>query len=231
MTNSILRLLADRNPRQAQDFILAFGEHRSASWTDSHKQASVRAASKGHLPHFRGQLRHQLGEASLATAAHVAKVGCIPVQTVKPGGFFMVARVGRFGLVCLSVRGRRFMPRRSATRRLLSGPNDDLDPQQKLRLADEASARGATELAYFGCMVTTPSRSDPTSPGEVVLAIPNARLTDWIEWIPLPRLFAMLQDFVPKSGEGSRPAEAKPIPDLRIPQFRLPKHDRKGSEE
>jgi hypothetical protein len=28
-----------------------------------------------------------------------------------------------------------------------------LDPQQKLWMAEKASLRGATELAYFGCMM------------------------------------------------------------------------------
>ena len=65
----------------------------------------------------------------------------------------MVARLGRFGLVSLSVATRRSLPRKSPTRRLLKGSSEDLDPQQKLWMAEKASLRGATESAYFGCMM------------------------------------------------------------------------------
>ena len=225
MEKDILSLLAGRNSKQAQDFVLAFSEHRAASWADSQRQAAIRAASQRHIPGFRGQLRHQLGETALASAAQVANVGCIPIMTVKPGGVFMVARIGRFGLVSLCIAGRKFTSRSSATRRLLSGPNDDLDPQRKLWLADKSSARGTTELAYFGCMVACPSRRDPSVPAEMVFAIPNARMTEWIEWIPLTRLFAMLQDVATQNEAPGNAIQSKPIPDRRIPKFRLPRQD------
>lgn len=230
MEDQIVGLLADRDPKQAQDFILAFGEHRTASWADSQRQAALKAASKRHVPHFRGQLRHQLGETALANAAQVAKVGCIPFPTVKPGGVFMVARVGRFGLVSLRVGSRRALPRRSPTRLLLSNPNDDIDPQQKLWAAEKASARGATELAYFGCMVVQPSRNDPSAPAEMALAIPNARMTDWLDWIPLPRVFAALQNIVSGDGSAKEAPQIRPIPDRRMPTFRLPKRNGEADE-
>ena len=226
MENDIVGLLSGNDPRKAQEFILAFGEQRAASWADSQRQAVMKSASTRHVPHFRGQLRHQLGEAVLARAAETARTGCIPIRTVKPGGVFMVARVGRFGLVSLSVSEKRAIPRKSATRRLLSEPNDDLDPQQKLLFADRASARGATELAYFGCMITCPSYRDPSTPSDIVFAVPNARLTDWIEWLPITKLFALLQSRMDSSSKPAMPVEARPIPDLRIPRFRLPRQDR-----
>ena len=221
--NDILELLAGSDPRQAQDFVLSFGENRVASWSDAHRQASTRAASARHLPHYRGQLRHQLGETALSMAAQTANVGCIPFRTVKPGGVFMVARLGRFGIVSLTVPARRSLPRKSPTRRLLSNPNDDLDPQHKLALI--GTSRGATELAYFGCMVTCPSFREPTVPAEMVFAVPNARLNGWIVWMPLPTVYARLQDLFDK-GAGPSTTYAKPIPDLRLPKFRLPKQDR-----
>lgn len=231
MEDQIIGLLADRDPKRAQDFILAFGEHRTASWADSQRQAALKAASRRHVSHFRGQLRHQLGETALMNAAQAAKVGCIPFPTVKPGGVFMVARVGRFGLVSLRVASRRSLPRKSPTRLLLSNPNDDLDPQQKLWGADKASARGATELAYFGCMVVQPSRNDPSVPAEMALAIPNTRMTDWLEWIPLPRMFAALQNLASGDASAKDATHIKPIPDRRMPTFRLPKRDSQADEE
>lgn len=231
MEGDILSLLAGSNPKQAQDFILAFGEHRAASWADSHRQAATRSASQKHVPPFRGQLRHQLGETALSNAAQVARAGCIPITTVKPGGVFMVARIGRFGLVSLSISGRRSMPRRSPTRRLLGEPNEDLDPQQKLWLAEKVSSRGATELSYFGCMIACPSRRDPTAPAEMVLAVPNARLNEWLGWIPLTRAYALLQDLIVNDDVFKNISQPKPIPDRRLPTFRLPKRDLEAGEE
>src|SRR5262249_1633351 len=119
-------------------------------------------------------------------------------------------------------------PRRSPTRRWLSSPNDDLDAQHRLALS--GTSRGATELAYFGCMIACPSFREPTIPAEIVFAVPNARLTDWIMWMPLPAIYAQLQDLVDK---GRKPSAAytKPIPDRRIPTFRLPKQDRGAGGE
>ena len=208
MEDGILDLLAGRNPKQAQDFILAFGEHRAASWADS-----------------------QLGETALASASQVARAGCIPITTIKPGGVFMVARVGRFGLVSITVADRKSMPRKSPTRRLLSNPNDDIDPQRKMLLADRAFARGTTELAYFGCMVACPSPRDPAIPSEMVLAIPNARMSEWIAWIPLTRIYAQLQDLISKDTQAKDAPQSKPIPDRRIPRFKLPKRDREAGDD
>lgn len=230
MDQKIIQLLSAGNPRQAQEFVLSFGEHRSASWADAHRQAGLRAASQKHLPHYRGQLRHQLGETALVNAAQTAKAGYIPMRTIKPGGVFMVARLGRFGLVSLSVANRKALPRRSPTRRLLSSPNEDLDPQHKLFLSDRSTSRGATELAYFGCMVACPSSLDPAVPYQIVFAVPDATLTNWIEWVPLTKLYACLQDLIEKDGP-SNVAYSKPILDRRIPTFRLPKQGRKAGDE
>lgn len=225
MNREILQLLSGDNPRQAQDFILAFGDYRTSSWSDAQRQASLKSASKRRLPHYRGQLRHQLGETALANAARAANIGCIPVPTIRPGGVFMVARLARFGLVSMNVANKRTMPRRSPTRRLLSSPNDLLDPQQKLALADRTFGRGATELAYFGCMVACPAYPDPSTPAQLAFAIPNAKLADWIEWIPLTRLHALLQDIIDEQPRVDI-VPFKPIVDRRFPTFRLPKHDR-----
>ncbi len=224
MDKTILQLLAGDNPKRAQEFVLTLEEQRTASWADAHRQASLKAASKGHVSHFRGQLRHQLGETALLEASQIAGLGCLPFRTVKPGGIFMVARIGRFGLVSLSVPKKRAMPRFSWTRRLLSEPNEDLDPQEKLRLVEKSPSRGATELAYFGCIVALPWRKDPSVPAEIALAVPNARLTDWLAWIPLTGLHAALQDLVDDIGVGDTWA-AKPIVDRRLPTFRLPKEE------
>jgi len=230
MDQNILKLLAGTNARQAQEFILSFGENRFAAWAEANRQASLRAASQRHLPHYRGQLRHQLGETALLKAAQTAKIGCIPIPTVQPGGVFMVARIGRFGLVSLTVPKKKGLPRRAATRYLLSEPNDDLDPQQKLRFMEKSPSRGTMELAYFGCMITYPAYREPETPADMVFAVPNARLTDWIEWIPLTKLHASLQDLVGKDGKDDS-SYATPIPDRRIPTFRLPKRDRQVGDE
>jgi hypothetical protein len=230
VNQDILQLLAGTNPGQAREFVLSFSEHRAASWADAQRQASLRAASHGHLPHYRGQLRYQLGETALLNAAQIAKAGCIPIRTVRPGSTFMVARVGRFGLVSVTVRDRRYMPRPSATRRLLSDPNEELDPQRKLHLTDKMPSRGATELAYFGCMIACPSIREPGAPAQMVFGIPNARLSDWIEWVPLQKLYAALEDLVSKDGQSTLP-HSKPIPDRRYPTLRLPKDDRSSGGE
>ncbi len=230
MDQDILKLLAGTNARQAQEFILSFGENRVASWAEAHRQATLRSASHRHLPHYRGQLRHQLGETALLKAAQTAKIGCISIPTVQPGGAFMVARIGRFGIVSLTVPKKKGLPRRSATRYLLGEPNEDLDPQQKLRFLEKSPSRGATELAYFGCMIAYPAFREPEAPADMVFAVPNARLTNWVEWIPLTKLHASLQDLIGKDVKDAAPY-AKQIPDRRIPTFRLPKQGRQAGDE
>lgn len=227
----ILDLLADRDPSQARDFILSWGERRNASWADAARQASQRAASVDHLPQIRGQLRYHLGEIALAEAAGVAKAGHLPVKTTPAGGVFIVARIGRFALVSVAVQNRHALPRRSVTRKLLSQRNADLDPQGSL-FESRPTARGTTELAYFGCAVSVPWRRDPTVPAELAIAIPNAALSEWLIWMPLPFAFARLQERV-DSGKPSKPSSGD-IPDNVFPRFRLPKEepredDKKGA--
>ena len=80
-------------------------------------------------------------------------------------------------------------------------------------------------------MIACPSYRDPEVPAEMVFAVPNARLTDWIVWLPLPKLYALLQDITSNDSLANTPY-SNPIPDRRIPTFRLPKQDREtGSEE
>jgi hypothetical protein len=219
----VLELLAGKNPKQAQDFVLSWGEGRNAAWADAHSQARARAASDTHLRQLRGQLRYQFGEAALSKAANVAGAGCLPIPTVQPGAAFMGARIGRFVLLSATVRSREFMPRPSATRTLLSRVNDDLNPQGKLDYGVSTSSRGATELAYLGFMAVTPSFRDPTIPAELVLAVSNKDITEWLHWIPLHRLYALLQDRI-RADNGS--AKQRPIKDRRIPTFRVPKPGR-----
>jgi hypothetical protein len=194
----IVDLLADRAPTRARDLMLYWGERRSASWVDAAREAADRAASGGHLPQIRGQLRYHLGEAALTEAARSAGVGALPYRTVSPGGVFMVARVGRFALVNLMVRRPEFLPRRSVTRTMLSQANEKIDPQHRLDLGDERQV--VTELAYFGCLVTVPSSNDPTAPSILALGVPNAALNSWLAWIPLHRLHAFLQGRVDGAG-------------------------------
>jgi hypothetical protein len=214
----ILDLLADRDPARAREFLLAWGERRTSSWANAAREAAQRAASVDHLPQVRGQLRYHLGEIALAEAAGSAKVGHLPVKTTLPGGVFIVARVGRFALVSLMVREKHGLPRRSITRKLLSQRNEDLEPQHNL-FDPSVGSRGITELAYFGCVVAVPWRRDPTTPAEMVLAIPDAGLTRWLAWMPLHWLHARLLE----RGEESRPLPISEIPDKVFPKFRVPK--------
>lgn len=230
MDLSILNLLGDRDPALARDFLLAWAEHREASWTNAARDARARAASVKHEPHIRGQLRYQYGESALAVASRKSGIGCLPMPTKLPGGVFMLARVGRFGLVSLSTRHKDFLPRRTATRKLLSEPNDGIDPQTRLELEEEGASRSATELAYFGCLVSVPNRRDPTAPSELAFAVPDASLERWIEWAPLHRVCALLQSLkVPHPKP--RGVGTKRIPDRAIPKFRVPKKDRKAGDD
>jgi hypothetical protein len=218
----ILDLLADRDPTQARDFVLTWGERRNASWADAARQALQRAASVDHLPQIRGQLRYHLGEIALAEAAGAAKAGHLPIKTTPAGGVFVVARIGRFALVNVAVRNSHALPRRSVTRKLLSQRNVDLNPQGNL-FEPRASSRGTTELAYFGCVVSVPWRRDPTVPAELAIAIPNAALSDWLSWMPLHFAFARLQERV-DSGKLQKLSHSD-IPDKVFPKFRFPKRD------
>jgi hypothetical protein len=224
----ILDLLADRHPTRARDFVLAWGEHRNDSWVNASRDAEARAGSRGHLPQIRGQLRYHLGEMALAKAASAANVGSIPLRTKPPGGIFNVARVGRFALVSISVPRGHVLPRRSVTRKLLSQANEDLEPQRLLNLDGVRSARGATELAYFGCVIAVPWKYDPTVPAQLAFGVPNASLSEWIIWIPLHQLYALLQERT----DSSRPAGSQiEIPDNVLPRFRLPKRDEDATDD
>jgi hypothetical protein len=218
----IVELLAGRDPGRAGDFFLAWGEQRTASWANAARDARVRAASEGHLKQLRGQLRYHLGEVALGVAARSAGVGAIPMPTRQPGGTFTVARLGRFALVSLAVRRSGGMPRPSSTRDLLSEPNSEIDPQGSL-LGEPASARGATELAYLGCLVAVPSKRDPSVPSELILAVPTAAIRDWMVWLPLHCVHVLLNNLRPAA---TRPAAAD-VPDLAFPTLRLPKRDTK----
>jgi hypothetical protein len=225
----IIDLLGSRSPGQARDFLLAWDERRHSSWADAAREARDRAASGGHLPHMRGQLRYHLGEAALADTARAVKTGIIPLPTRMPGGFCFLARVGRFALVSTTIRQSGRMPRRSTTRRFLSQPNQEIDPQHTL-FGDASSGRGATELAYLGCLVAVPSRRDPTTPAEVAIAIPNAGLSDWIDWIPLHKAHALLHDRTASAGLLAPPVPAE-IPDRVFSTFRLPKDDEDAQDD
>lgn len=230
MEHVILDLLADRVPVQARSFLAHWGERRNASWADAAKQAADRAASAKHLPQLRGQLRYHLGEAALGAAAQLAAVGSFPLVSKPPGGVFNVARVGRFALVSVTIRDRKRTPRRSLTRRMLAAPNENLDPQVRLVLPGETGARGATELAYFGCMVAIPAPNDPTVPAELAIAVPNATLNDWIAFIPLPRAFGLLQERGDQGGTPPRSTDGA-IPDRVLPMFRVPKTGEEPSSD
>lgn len=223
----VLGLLTDRNAQRARNVMLAWDERRNSSWADAAREAEVRAASDGHLPQIRGQLRYHLGEAALAQAARSSGAGAIPLATRPPGGIFTVARVGRFALISVMVHDRRLMPRRTVTRKLLSQPNESLDPQSSL-LFDDTASKPITDLAYFGCLIAVAGRRDPTVPAELALAIPTAALDRWISWIPLHRLHASLQeraDTIP-GDLGDRD-----MPDIAFPTFRVPKDHEDSSEE
>jgi hypothetical protein len=201
--------------------MLAWSEARHASWADAGREAENRSASDGHLPQIRGQLRYHLGQMALVQATRAVNAGCIPFRTKPPGGIFMVARIGRFALVSLTVRETWMLPRRSLTRKMLSQPNESLDPELRLFEDRVSLGRGITELAYFGCLTTVPNKRDPSVPSELAFAVPKADLSGWICWIPFPRLHAMLQERVDASPQEE--PDTGPIPDMAFPRFRLPK--------
>ena len=168
---------------------------------------------------IRGQLRYHLGEVALANAARGNGIGLIPLKTQPPGGIFNVARAGRFALVTLTVRYPGLLPRRSVTRELLSQPNEAIDPNLQLPL-DDRDRQVLTELAYFGCLTAVPSAADPSVPSILALGIPNRGLSNWISWIPLHRLHALLQERVNSS---KREEPTSSVPDQVFPKFRVPK--------
>lgn len=226
---SIVDLLADKSPSAARDLILAWSERRNSSWANAAREADARAASPGHLPQIRGQLRYHLGEAALGEAARSANVGAMPLKTTPPGGIFIVARVGKFALVSVTSAHAGLMPRRSVTRKLLSQPNENIDPQTDIFADDRAKPNVVTELAYFGCLVAIPNKRDPSVPAELAFGVPTANLGGWISWIPLPRLHVMLQQKV--DAGGARPSQAGTIPDAAFPKFRMPKRDQDAGDE
>jgi hypothetical protein len=79
-------------------------------------------------------------------------------------------------------------------------------------------------------MIAYPAFREPEAPADMVFAVPNARLTNWVEWIPLTKLHASLQDLIGKDVKDAAPY-AKQIPDRRIPTFRLPKQGRQAGDE
>jgi hypothetical protein len=222
-----LDLLTDRNAVRARSMMLSWDERRNTSWADAARDAEVRAASEGHLPQIRGQLRYHLGEAALAQAARSAGAGAIPLKTQPAGGVFTVARVGRFALVSATVQNRKTMPRATMSKKLLSQPNEALDPQTSM-FDDPSKPKLVTDLAYFGCLITVAATRDPTSPSELAFAIPTSRLDRWISWIPLHRLHALLQERVDR--EGGVQTGDDSVPDISWPTFRVP-GDKKGFGE
>jgi hypothetical protein len=218
----VLNLLADKAPVKARDFMLAYSEHRTTSWADAARDAIVRAGSDGHLPQTRGQLRYHAGELAIAQACHSSGAGVIPLRTRPPGGIFNVARLGRFSLVGVTVTYPGLMPRKSVTRKLLSQPNEALDPCLRLDFGEPKSPRIVTELSYFGCIVTVPSVSDKAIPAIIALGIPNAAVTEWISWIPFHRLHTVLQERADRFYAGDAPQPAS-VPDNAFPTFRAPK--------
>jgi hypothetical protein len=222
-----LDLLTDRNAARARNMMLSWDERRNSSWADAARDAEARAASDGHLPHIRGQLRYHLGEAALAQAARNAGAGAIPLKTQPPGGVFTVARVGRFALVSATVQNRKAMPRATMSKKLLSQPNEALDPQISM-FDDLSKPKLVTDLAYFGCLITVAASRDPTTPSELAFAVPTKGLDRWISWIPLHRMHALLQERVDREG-GVRTGDDS-VPDISWPTFRVP-GDRKGHGE
>jgi hypothetical protein len=220
---SIIDLLADKNPTAARNLMLAWTERRNAAWANAARDAEARAASARHLPQIRGQLRYHLGETALVESARDANVGAIPFQTQPPGGIFTVARVGRFALVSVTAQHKNLMPRKSVTRKLLSQPNEAIDPQNDMFASILSKSPVVTELAYFGCLVTIPNKRDPSVPAELGLGVPNVGLRDWISWIPFSRLVVLLQERV--DAAGAPPTGDSAVSDIAFPRFRLPKKE------
>lgn len=225
LENRIIDLLTSGGVAEVRKFFLTWDEARNASWANAHRQAKLLAPSPGHLPALRGQLRHQLGEEALATAAEKAKFGIIARPTEQPGACMMLARVGRFALTSIKVRHRMLLPRQSLTRTVLSRPNLELDPQSDL-LRDDAS-RSLTELAYFGCLIAVPSNSDPSAPGELCLAVPDGSMRDWLKVLSIETVHGMLLDRAAGSKK-AKPTGASKIEDKVIPQIIVPKIEKPG---
>jgi hypothetical protein len=142
------------------------------------------------------------------------------MRTTPPGGVFTVARVGRFAVISVNVRRPKVTLRRSLTRKMLSQANEELDPQEKLQLGGAGKATSKTQLAYLGCLVSVPSRADPTVPAELAFAVPAAALDGWLFWSPLHRVHALLQERV--DAGATRRVDSGTIPDRAFPKFRLP---------
>lgn len=216
----IVELLSGRHPGQARDLILLWSELRHSSWADAARESELKAGSGLHTAQMRGQLRHHLGEAALAEASRKAGVGALPFSTTPAGGVFIISRVGRFGLVSLTAQKDRMLPRRSITRKMLSHPNEVIDPQARL-FPDETPEKSVVmDLAYFGCLMAVPNMRDPSVPGELALGVPNAGLTHWLSWVPLHRLISNLQERV--DGTEHKTSTASDIADSAFPKFRLP---------
>lgn len=228
--NTVVDLLTARGVEQAVDFFRSWDERRNASWANAHRDAMAHAASGKHVPQARGQLRQIYGENAVREAASSAKAGSLPVVSAPPGGVFMAARIGRFALSSITVRHRKFMPRRSITRILMSARNHDIDPQVALALSEAGAVSQVAELAYFGCLVAIPCRADPTVPSDLLLAVPNSRLTDWVLCLPLPRLHALLQDRA-TSPIYDPSTELGDIPDRVFSTFRIPTPNKGAGDE
>ena len=217
----VIDLLAVRDPIRARDFFLQWSEHCHSAWIDAANDAKSRAATEGHLPQIRGQIRHHRKEIALKTSAQSAGIGVIPMKTLNPGATFMVARLGRFGLVNVAARHELQMPRKSVTRKFLSQPNESIDPQASLFEVEEVKQK-TTELAYFGCLVAIPSWRDPTVPAGLWVSVPNAAMTDWIIRMPLHRVIALLNDRTNDAPDVVVQPTIADVPDRAFPAFRLP---------
>jgi hypothetical protein len=218
-------LLADRHADKARDMMLAWSEARTSTWADSERDAQIRAAYGGQVPQIRGQLRYHSGQKALADSCQSVGLGAIPMPTTPRGATFTIARVGRFALASLQANDRKLLPRRSITRKIMSQANEPLDPQVQLF----ESERVVTELAYFGCLISIPSKRDPSVPAELGLAVPSAGIASWLSWIPLHRLHGMLQSRA-DGATGVSDAPSADIPDLAFPTFRIPVRPKKDEE-
>jgi hypothetical protein len=219
-------LLADRDAGKARDMMLAWSEARTSTWADAERDAQMRAAYGGQVPQIRGQLRYHSGQKALVDSCQSVGLGAMPMPTTPGGATFTIGRVGRFALVSLQAKDRTLLPRRSITRKIMSQANEPLDPQTRLF----EPQRVVTELAYFGCLVSIPSR-DPLVPAELGFAVPNAGITIWLSWIPLHRLHGMLQSRIDgATGASDARGDDADIPDLVIPTFRVPVRPKKDEE-
>lgn len=228
MDDEIADLLLATNPGTARSFFSHWEEKRSASLADAQKIARERAASEGHLSAIRGQLRYHLGELALRDAAAAAGIGAMPMATVMPGAKFMLARVGRFGIVSIKTNSARRMPAASKTRKLLARPNDIIDPQQSF--LESPFSHKPMELAYLGCLVVVPSTKDPREPSELFFAVPNAQCNRWINKISLTRLHALLLDR-DAAGAGKGVAPSVAVQDNAFPTIKLPKTDESDTDQ